>query len=93
MNVLCPVKRRVPFLKQLLSDANNWGMLIIFTLSLFCNVLHHLISSKAPGGAKITSALASCLAGVYLAIEYGTRFEIRKKEKNTVKYTALKIWP
>ena len=57
------------------------GMLIILTLPLVCKVFVHLTNNKAPGGANITSALASCLEGEYLAIECGTIFEILRNEK------------
>ena len=44
-------------------------------------------------GAKNTSPLAICSIGENTLVEWGTRFEMRRNEKNAVKYTALKICP
>ena len=70
-------------------DPESKGMLINFGDSGFCRVFVHLIRSVAPDGVKKTSADDSCLTGLNAAMECGTRFEILRKEKKAVRYTAL----
>ena len=61
--------------------------------SLLCMVFVHFIKRWMPGGAKNTSPLVICSRGEKASIEWGTKFEILKNEKNAVRYKALKICP
>ena len=65
----------------------------ILMVSLVWIVLLHLINKWIPGGTKNTSPLAICSIGEKALIEWGTKLEIRRNEKNAVKYKALKICP
>ena len=62
-------------------------------LFLNCIVLVHFTMIWAPGGPKMTSARVSCWSLLKLAIEWGTRLEILKNEKNDRRYAALKTKP
>ena len=62
-------------------------------MSLVCIVLLHLIKNWMPGVAKNTSPLDICSIAEKFLIEWGTRFEILRNEKNAVRYNALKICP
>ena len=52
-------------------------------------VLGHFNSNTAPASVAMKSPLASCLVQSYVAIEWGKRLEILRKEKKTSQIQGL----
>ena len=65
------------------------GIFRILSLFFSCKVLDHFTRTRAPGGAKMISALASCSRGLNLEIAWGTRLDMRRNEKKDNRKAAL----
>ena len=76
-----------------MGEAPKWGILRTLAAFLACMVLVQVMRIWAPGGAKNTSARANCLVGSNEVMEWGTKLEILRKEKNDNRYAALNTWP
>ena len=65
-----------------MGEAPKWGIFRTLAAFFACIVLVQVMRIWAPGGAKKTSARANCLVGSKELIEWGTKLEILRNEKN-----------